>query len=68
MKLTEKQKNCPYCHGSWFKGCSGWQNAKVLFRIDDKGTLETMINGVYGYKQGLKRCPFCDRPLNKEEE
>ena len=63
MKSIQRQNDCPYCHGIWFKGDSGWQNAKVFFRIDNSGTLETMINGVYGYKQGLKNCPMCGRPL-----
>lgn len=31
MKLTEKQKNCPYCQRGYFAGKSGWQHAKVFF-------------------------------------
>lgn len=68
MKLTKEQEDCPYCHGEWFKGSSGWQNAKVFFRISDDGTLETMINGTYGYKKGLKECPFCIRDLENDEK
>jgi len=68
MKLTKQQENYPYCHAGWFEGKSGWQDAKVFFEISSDGHLETMINGLYGYAEGLTCCPFCRRPLNEEEE
>lgn len=68
MKLTEKQKNCPYCQRGYFTGKSGWQHAKVFFHISDDGVMESFIDGKYGYCKGFKVCPFCLRPLNKEEE
>lgn len=64
MKLAEKQKYCPYCHDGWFVGKSGWQHADVAYHINDDGVMETFINGVYGYCEGMKVCPFCRRPLN----
>lgn len=66
LKLTEQQKNCPYCHGGYFEGKSGWQNANVFFAINNDGTFETLVDGVYGYVRGLVECPFCKRPLNEE--
>ena len=66
MQLTKKQKNCSYCHSGWFDGKSGWQGAEVLYSIDNDGALQTFINGVYGYCEGIKFCPFCGRPLSEE--
>lgn len=68
MKLTERQKHCRYCHNGWFGGLSIWQHCKVLFDINDDGTLETFVDGNYGYVQGMKVCPFCKRPLGTEEK
>lgn len=68
MKLTEKQKNCPYCHNGWFAGKSGWQHANTLFLISDSGSIETFVNGIYGYCEGAKFCPFCGRLLGNEVE
>lgn len=68
MALTEKQKNCLYCHDGWFDGSSGWQHCKVFFCIDNEGVMETMVDGHYGYKKGLKVCPFCQRELGVETD
>lgn len=47
--MTKEQQECPYCQEGWFKGRSGWQNNKVFFHIAEDGTLETMVNGEYGF-------------------
>lgn len=67
MKLTEKQKNCPYCHDGWFEGKTGWQHANVKFLINKKGAIEVMINGTYGYVDGIRYCPICGRDLRSED-
>lgn len=72
MKLTEKQKNCPYCHKefkSWrshkstgiskiVKENNQWQ----IYTIDEHGDwYEDMV-------VDIECCPKCGRPLNEEEE
>lgn len=66
--MTKEQQECPYCQEGWFKGRSGYQNNKVFFHIAEDGTLETMVNGEYGFVQGIKVCPFCQRKLGNSNE
>lgn len=82
MKLTEKQKNCPYCHESKMD-----ESCMYLLREDAKldnmkfcKMIGTFVNCVgfsdqyyfcspevlYGCP--IKFCPICGRPLNKVPE
>lgn len=70
MKLTEKQKNCPYCHYD-FDGIP-------VEQLETEGNLdiEAEIGGtdIYLFNTGdyatipINYCPMCGRPLNEEEE
>lgn len=83
MKLTEKQKNCPYCHYPWKK-------IPVIGQEEDEDTLcfeQYETNGphklikttkllhdyaifpwVIVVNRNPKHCEMCGRPLNEEEE
>ena len=75
MKLTEKQKNCPYCHGKIQGQMLGKKmldktpDGNAWLDMADNGVFEYHINGitVLGEKK-FKYCPMCGRPLNEEEE
>lgn len=71
MKLTEKQKNCPYCHKS--------KNQLSLFtetNFNEKGMDRTVFyvdritdeNGKILARRCSNYCEMCGRPLNEEEE
>ncbi|MCC4477432.1 hypothetical protein LMB76_04265 [Limosilactobacillus reuteri] len=78
MKLTVKQKNCPYCHKP-FQSIPLF-NGEVLLRIEeDGGEYSLMVEGngdpedvgilsMVTDGQLINGCPFCRRPLNEEEE
>ncbi|MCC4325563.1 hypothetical protein LMB33_03840 [Limosilactobacillus reuteri] len=78
MKLTEKQKNCPYCHKP-FQSIPLFDGAVLLQIVEDGGEYRLMIKGngdpedigflsyiVDG--QVISGCPFCKRSLDEEEE
>ena len=72
MKLTEKQKNCPYCHKKdrdhglkMIKVGSDYQSELVLGEdgwylwVANPLTFQVMIP--------INYCPMCGRPLNEEK-
>lgn len=82
MKLTEKQKNCPYCHEDkentldYYRKRSDVALDKTLF--GKPLSTHTDISIGIGYEYGISTwrqvygaqiyfCPMCGRPLNKEE-
>lgn len=78
MKLTKKQKNCPYCHDP-FQSVPLFRGEILLQIVEDGGEYRLMIEGngdpedigflsyvVDG--QVINGCPFCKRPLDGEEE
>lgn len=68
MKLTEKQKNCPYCHGGR-KAKPLVENGDDFLSFDRHGSVCFGDDGaVTFYENIIKYCPMCGRPLNKEEE
>lgn len=77
MKLTEKQKNCPYCQNEdpddnlAIYGESGSERIAIGSTGDlevDEGSWIFKEN-FYEYRDNLlKYCPMCGRPLNEEEE
>lgn len=72
MKLTEKQKNCPYCHEPYSKVYD--PDVPVFIECDDDGTIQPYLiidysdpeNGDLAYTCGnveISYCPFCGREL-----
>lgn len=78
--LTEKQKNCPYCHpGSKINGIEAWYDGELaLGEVLDAGDyIELYFNPVNQYLDaegedslfaGVKFCPWCGRSLNEEAD
>ncbi len=78
MKLTEKQKNCPYCHDPFpsvplFGGNIllriAEDGGEYVFNVECNGDPEDV--GILSFAtdgQAIIGCPFCRRPLNEEEE
>ena len=76
MKLTEKQKNCPYCHvkGADYHIAMIYNAPKKLIR------LQPQIDGFHifaavGWDENLtvtsnsiNYCTQCGRPLNEEKD
>lgn len=75
MKLTDKQKHCPYCHQDKY-GCTKaiyddscgqalhvFPNGSIEIDYDDDCRPGTAFSesGVFNY------CPKCRRPLNEED-
>ena len=73
MKLTEKQKNCPYCHGK--KSLRSEDNDYQQLIIDDDDHVlnyeECLYDGTwpesnFGWKTApflINYCPMCGRSL-----
>ena len=75
MKLTEKQKHCPYCHQDRY-GCT-----KALYDNSPGNVLYVLPNGaiMIDYEDGdqsgcefsepgvMNYCPKCKRPLGEED-
>ena len=80
MKLTEKQKNCPYCHDGDNANdllslkYSNYADSDVDVFIEDGQLLCDVDVGIdnrddYFYKKiDINYCPMCGRLMNKEEE
>lgn len=65
MKLTKKQRNCPYCHdGETFSGEFGWVAA--VRSLDSRVIAVSPAEDVCVLN--VEYCPMCGRPLNEEEE
>ena len=72
MKLTEKQKNCPYCHydlpepiyddGFDSVICYSDGTIGMFFSADNRSCSNWSNPGTIHY------CPMCGRPLNEKEE
>lgn len=75
MKLTEKQKNCPYCHkpykpfnstGVGPAGGFGFREYVGVSNVLGDGLItETTLEIINVLK--VPNCPFCGRPLNEED-
>lgn len=72
MKLTEKQKNCPYCHGAKrIRDTLIYQHSRQIIMLENNSLTYTLVlpkNSVYEAQQYICYCPMCGRPLNEEEE
>lgn len=70
MKLTEKQKNCPYCHGrkdiinTLRYGGAGSILGQIVRIEDDRLVVEEETIE----SKKINWCPMCKRQLNEEEE
>lgn len=68
MKLTEKQKNCPYCHGGR-KAEPLVNEGPDFLAFDENGSVAFGDDGAITlYEHIFNYCPMCGRPLNEEEE
>ncbi|WP_123799454.1 hypothetical protein [Limosilactobacillus fermentum] len=82
MKLTEKQKNCPYCHSEkplfsiecdeivgYIANYLDSQQFTVTYDFSPEAiTDEELVNAPFGYcKYAIDYCPMCGRPLNEED-
>ncbi|MCZ3746547.1 hypothetical protein L2520_03800 [Limosilactobacillus vaginalis] len=77
MKLTEKQKNCPYCHKPYKPFIStGMEPAGALNKssyyvgisnVLGEGPITETTMGIINVLK-VPSCPFCNRPLNEEEK
>ena len=83
MKLTEKQKSCPFCHYPWEKipidNLEDDDEAFYFERYETNGphklmkTINVLRNDdilpwLIAIKRRPKYCEMCGRPLNEEEE
>lgn len=79
MKLTEKQKNCPYCHGKKELRCEDNDYQRLI--INDTDSVmeyeECVVKGTYVTEHGeeanftwkavpfeINYCPICGRRLS----
>ena len=72
MKLTEKQKNCPYCHGAKrIRDALIYQHSRKILMLESNSLTYTLVlpkGRIYEVQQYIHYCPMCGRPLNEEEE
>lgn len=72
MKLTEKQKNCPYCHEK------GGDHRVKMIEDDPDGQAGLVLRKdgwhlwtadpfTFEVLYPISYCPMCSRPLNEEE-
>lgn len=64
--LTEKQKDCPYCHGAknLLRSNDGQPVDGNIVYINDNGYLNLKTDYEHVYRK-INYCPMCGRPLNK---
>lgn len=80
--MTEKQKNCPYCHSEkplfsimadeivgYIANYLDSQQFTVVYDFSSEViTDEELINAPFGnHKCAINYCPICGRPLNEED-
>ncbi len=66
MKLTEKQKNCPYCSHDLEVMVPIVEDSESFLAIENDGTVAFGDDGaVTHYDRLLNFCPMCGRELNK---
>ena len=83
MKLTEKQKNYPYCHSEkplfsimgdeivgYIANCLDSQQLTVVYDFSPEAiTDEELINAPFGnHKCAIHYCSMCGRPLGGNED
>lgn len=72
MKLTEQQKNCPYCHKPYksFVSTGTVPSSGLSVGVSNVLGEVPIAEDALGISNALKvpYCPFCRRPLNEEEE
>lgn len=73
MDLTEKQKNCPYCHLEFVAWTDEYTSGFSYIDSDFPGHwyIETKMNGKHyslRTRTTIDCCPKCGRQLNEEEE
>lgn len=72
MKLTEKQKNCPYCHDmKRIRDALIYEHSRQILMLEDNSLTYTLVfpkEQIYEVQQYIRYCPMCGRPLNEEEE
>ncbi len=77
MKLTEKQKHCPYCHvphkpflSTGIELANGLNESPYYETVSNFISEGPIIETAAGMINVLNvpNCPFCKRPLNEEEE
>lgn len=73
MKLTEKQKNCPYCHKPYkpFNSTGvgpindfGFSEYVGVLNVLGEGQITETTLGIINVLK-VPNCPFCGRQLNK---
>lgn len=65
MKLTEKQKNCPYCSPDKKVMMPIIADDSDFFAIENNGTISFGDDGsVTYYERLINFCPMCGRKLN----
>ncbi len=72
MKLTKKQKNCPYCHGmKRMQDRLIYETRRDILALKDNSLEYTLVlpnHKKYEAQAYIAYCPMCGRPLNEEEK
>ena len=72
MKLTEKQKNCPYCHGmKRMQDRLIYGTRRDILALKDNSIEYTLVlpdHKEYEVQAYVEYCPMCGRYLLNEEE
>lgn len=72
MKLTGKQKNCPYCHGmKRIQDRLIYETRRDILALKDNSLEYTLVlpgHKEYEAQAYVEYCPMCGRYLLNEEE
>lgn len=69
MKLTEKQKNCPYCSPNLKDVVPIVDGVGDFLAVENNGNVAFGNDGsVSYYERMINFCPMCGRPLGREVE